>query len=115
MKIDPGAARCFAVNHASGGPRILRTNEQIEHAIGPERRLRIQSLDAPALQQHRLGPGAAAMPFAPTEVVAGGGVGAASEATTGTAAAAGMPSTRTISRRFRPATDCRGTGSDPIR
>ena len=54
MKIDPGAARCLALNHAPGGARVSRTNEQIEVAIGPERRLRVQPCDGPALQENRL-------------------------------------------------------------
>src|SRR6266849_10040439 len=54
MKIDPGAERGFALNHAPGDPGISRTNEQIEVAIGPERRLRIQPRDAPTFQEDRL-------------------------------------------------------------
>src|SRR5260370_5084435 len=52
----------------------------------------------------------AQLPPEPTQVEACAGVGATIEATTGTATAAAMPSTRTISRRFQPATSFGGTG-----
>src|ERR1700687_1840333 len=62
MKIDPATARGFALNDAFGSAGISGTDEQIDVAIGPERRLRIQPRDAPTFEENRLDAGGAHQP-----------------------------------------------------